>query len=345
MCADIDECLIPGSCSQHCTNTLGGFNCSCLPGYRPDPQDLTRCRAERGRLALLFAHRTDIRLTDLRRQETVAVVERTRSAVGLDFHHEAGQIFWSDTVEGRIYRVKLADEKQRTGSGNVTTSSRRFVVDRHADDGLAVDWVNDILYFVKSVDNRRTISVTDFDGRAVFDLITDGLDKPRSLALHPGKGWLFWSDWGRQPKIEKAGMDGTHREVLVKDGLVWPNGITLDLVGERLYWVDAKLHRLSSLSVHGGGEAVRVVLESVHHLHHPYGLTVFEDWVYWTEWGRNTSAIYRANKFTGSQLSQFKESNMVSLQTTVLRLEGSFCQWWGSGTFFWIRIRFRIQQE
>ena len=23
--------------------------------------------------------------------------------------------------------------------------------------------------------------------------------------------WMFWSDWGREPKIERAGMDGSHR--------------------------------------------------------------------------------------------------------------------------------------
>ena len=23
--------------------------------------------------------------------------------------------------------------------------------------------------------------------------------------------WMFWSDWGRVPKIERAGMDGSHR--------------------------------------------------------------------------------------------------------------------------------------
>jgi sugar lactone lactonase YvrE len=242
-------------------------------------------------------------------------VGRTRSAVGLDFHQGAGLVFWSDSLEGRIYRVKLADEQRIAGGGNTTAaaSGRRVVVDHGADDGLAVDWVNDNLYFVKSVEEgrRRIIAVTDFDGRVVVDLIdsADDADKPRALAVHPGRGSLFWSDWGRRPRIEKAGLDGTGRETLVRDGIVWPNGLALDLAAERLYWVDAKLHRLSSVSVDGG--AVRVVLESAARLHHPYGLAVFEDWAYWTEWGRNTSAIYRANKFTGGQLSQFNQSSLV----------------------------------
>jgi len=31
---------------------------------------------------------------------------------------------------------------------------------------------------------------------------------------------------------------------------------------------------------------------------HPYGLTVFEDYVFWTDW--NFKSIHRADKFTGN---------------------------------------------
>ena len=45
--------------------------------------------------------------------------------------------------------------------------------------------------------------------------------------------WIFWSDWGRYPRIERAGLDGSHREVLHETGVGWPNGLTLDLVMDR----------------------------------------------------------------------------------------------------------------
>lgn len=30
---DADECVLPGICSQGCTDTVGSFTCSCYAGY------------------------------------------------------------------------------------------------------------------------------------------------------------------------------------------------------------------------------------------------------------------------------------------------------------------------
>ena len=299
---DIDECVDQGACSHYCENREGGHVCSCLPGYAPSELDTTKCivEPEKGRLAILYAHKRDIRLSDLRRRETGPVVEGTRSAVGIDFHYAAGQVFWTDSVEKRIYRARMEDDFE----------TRKVVVEKGAEDGLAVDWIHNKLYWIRKEADQKFISLTDFNGKNMVDLVSEDVHNPQSIAVHPSKGWMFWSDWGKVPKIEKCGMDGSKREVLVKDNIRWPNGITLDLVKETLYWVDAKLHTISSVGIFSG--RVKQVLHSPHFLYHPYGISVFEDFVYWTDFGFNSTSIFKADKFNGNNILEFKKSAVSS---------------------------------
>ena len=39
---------------------------------------------------------------------------------------------------------------------------------------------------------------------------------------------MYWTDWGSEPAIERAKMDGTHRSTLVTEDLKWPNALALD---------------------------------------------------------------------------------------------------------------------
>lgn len=40
--------------------------------------------------------------------------------------------------------------------------------------------------------------------------------------------YLFWTEWGQYPRIERSRLDGSQRLVLVNVSISWPNGISID---------------------------------------------------------------------------------------------------------------------
>lgn len=70
------------------------------------------------------------------------------------------------------------------------------------------------------------------------------------------------------------------------------------MIGKRVYWVDAKLHIVASCNYDGSGR--RTILYSLDSLRHPFSITTFEDFIYWSDWDKQT--IFRANKFTGKDV-------------------------------------------
>jgi sugar lactone lactonase YvrE len=63
---------------------------------------------------------------------------------------------------------------------------------------------------------------------------------------------MYWTDWGEHPKIERAGMDGSHfsRQVIIKTDIFWPNGLTIDYDDSKIFWADAKLHFIHRYAFH-----------------------------------------------------------------------------------------------
>ena len=107
---------------------------------------------------------------------------------------------------------------------------------------------------------------------------------------------MYWTDWGVVPKIEKAGMDGSARQTIVTGNLGWPNGLTIDQATKRLFWADAKLDKIEVSDVNGRNR--QLIMSSVANIH-PYGLAVYQDMLYWTDW--NTKSISRYNLSSGNQ--------------------------------------------
>ncbi|XP_035380219.1 low-density lipoprotein receptor-related protein 8 isoform X2 [Electrophorus electricus] len=289
-CADIDECENPDVCSQICINYKGDYKCECYEGYEMDPVTKT-CKAVGSSPYLMFTNRHEIRRLDLVKRDYTQVVPTLKNAVALDVDVTTNKMYWCDLFHRKIFSAYI--NKASNASEQITLIESAL----HSPEGIAVDWVHKNIYWTDS--GHKTISVATNDGKKRKILIDTELSEPRAIAVDPRQGFMYWSDWGTQAKIEKAGLNGVDRQLLVSERIEWPNGITLDLSSRRLYWVDSKLHLISSVDLNGDDR--RVLLSSVNHLGHPFALTLFEDRVYWTD--LEDEAIYSVDRLTGHDVA------------------------------------------
>ncbi|KAI3360163.1 hypothetical protein L3Q82_014475 [Scortum barcoo] len=288
-CEDIDECANPDTCSQICINQIGSYKCQCEEGYQVDPATKA-CKAIGTIAYLFFTNRHEVRKMTLDKSEYTRVIPRLKNVVALDMNMATKEIYWTDISQKKIYRAQM-DSAEDSSHHSVVISG-----DVDAPEGIAIDWIHGNLYWTDSI--RSTISVATADGSRRKTLFHQDLSRPRAIVVDPHSNFIYWTDWGNPAKIEKAGLNGGDRNALVTDNIEWPNGITLDLLNQRLYWVDSKLHTLSSIDVQGGGRRTLIIDE--HKLAHPLGLTVFEERVFWTDVSNN--AILSANRLTGDDI-------------------------------------------
>nr|XP_014343518.1 PREDICTED: low-density lipoprotein receptor-related protein 4 [Latimeria chalumnae] len=145
----------------------------------------------------------------------------------------------------------------------------------------------------------RKISRVNVDGSQSEDIITTVL--PRVLLEFPPPPcaspcrYMYWTDWGEHAKLERAGMDGSDRVVLINHNLGWPNGLVIDKAGSQLLWADAHTERIETADLNGANR--RTLVSPVQH---PYGLTLLDSYIYWTDW--QTRSIQRADKNTGGAM-------------------------------------------
>uniref|UniRef100_A0A6Q2Z9A5 Low-density lipoprotein receptor-related protein 2 n=1 Tax=Esox lucius TaxID=8010 RepID=A0A6Q2Z9A5_ESOLU len=290
-CADIDECSdTPAVCSQICDNSAGSFHCKCAPGYLREP-DQRGCRQNSGIVPyLLYSNRYYIRNLTTDGTQLSVVLQGLTDAVALDFDHYEKRLYWLDAGLGQIERMRF------DGSERETIVNDNLV----GAEGLALDWVGRKLYWVESY--YGALHVSELDGRFQKKLLSGCMGpnstycfvQPRAVALNPKYGWLYWTDWGSTAYIGRVGMDGTNATALITTKLEWPSALTIDYTTNKIFFADSHLNFLDFADMDGSNRH-RAIAGS---LPHPYAVTLFEDWVYWTD--RNTHTVEKAHKYTGA---------------------------------------------
>ncbi|XP_043931281.1 low-density lipoprotein receptor-related protein 2 [Protopterus annectens] len=286
-CIDFDDCKMWGVCDQICEDRTGSHHCSCVEGYFLEHHKHCRANTSSGVASLIFSNGRDLLIGDIHGHSLRTLVQSQNrgAAVGVDFHFSLHRVFWTDTVQNKVFSVDI--------SGSNIQEVLNVSLD--TPENLAVDWINNKLYVIETAVDR--IDLVDLNGNNRVTLITENLSNPRGIALDPTVGYMFFSDWDSlsgDPKLERAFMDGTNRIDLVKTKLGWPAGIALEIVTKRVYWVDSRYDYIETVTYDGLQR--KTVIRGGSLIPHPFGITLFENNVYYTDWTK--LAVMKANRFS-----------------------------------------------
>ncbi|XP_037609246.1 low-density lipoprotein receptor-related protein 2-like isoform X5 [Sebastes umbrosus] len=284
-CVDIDECnAVPHAVCKHtCLNTRGSYVCHCLPGFYLEP-DNKSCKTKDEPL-LLASVQSELLLQGVHSGTLRRLSSANRPVFSLDYHWAQKRVYWLSP-----------DYQSIRWAGMTNSNSKGTLIKGVKSDFIAVDWVGKNLYWVDGlVGQILAVKLSDTTVRSQDYTVVLGedLEQPSSLVLLPHRGMMLWSEIGSTPQIERSGMDGSKRKVVVSRGLSWPVSLAYDLLDNRVYWADEKLRCIGSSSLDGDNVKILQLAETPS----PFSVAVFNDRVFWSDTKKRT--IRSADKNTG----------------------------------------------
>lgn len=256
--------------------------------------DVLPCPYEERKEFLLLAQKDRIVRFDLANPGILEElpIRGLKNVIAIDFDIHNNCVYWADIISDTISRQCL---------GNGTNQAEILVeTNLSSVEGMALDWVSSLLYFVDGMRQKIEVVRTDINyaGRMRKTILgPDVLQKPRGIALHPQAGYMFWTDWAvDDPSVSRANLDGSNvKKLFVTPDVEWPNGITVDYIAERIYWVDARNDYIASSNL--DGNHFRKIIHTDERVSHPFAVAVFKDNMYWDDWKQN--GVYVADKDHG----------------------------------------------
>ena len=223
-------------CACSTGSLVSGRKCSVSPEY------------------LVFATRTEIRSEHVTSDDDTSdfgkpfePVRNLTNVVGVDFDFDKKRIYYTQIQpKPKIAYMSAASPGKGTD----------VLADTINPEGIAFDWVHDKIYWTDS--RNRSVYSMKTDGTQIVDMAQ--VSRPRAIAVHPCKGLMFFTDWGRfgeSGKIYKTTMAGTMKEAIVSTDLKQPSGLAIDYDEDMIYFTDAVREVIERVSINGTNRQVR----------------------------------------------------------------------------------------
>ncbi|XP_045062395.1 low-density lipoprotein receptor-related protein 1B-like [Coregonus clupeaformis] len=143
----------------------------------------------------------------------------------------------------------------------------------------------------------------------------EDLVNPRAIDYHTESGHIYFADT-TSFLIGRQKIDGNSRETILKDDLDNVEGISVDWIGNNLYWTnDGYRKTISVARLERASQTRKTLLEG--DMSHPRAIVVdpLNSWMYWTDWEEDevNDSIGRIEKawMDGSNRRIFVTSNML----------------------------------
>jgi len=293
---------LDGFCDQTCINHGNGTaECKCSEGYYLEEGSFSKCTAINVPIeeppTLIFSDSFHIERTDLDGEEVPGDTSITiNDSLALDFNHRNKSACWIDHESNKaslvcapIYNIN-----------NYYVISFNKLFSFANVNQIAYDWISGNWYFLNDI--HSSIFLCNGTVQVCITLIEAKLNKPRGIAIDATKGLMFFTQWGKTVSLlEKARLDGTNRTALVKRKIVYPYGVTVDYPNEHVYWVDTYLDYIERINYDGTN---RMTILSGVPVGNPYGITLFERYLYVTSW-RN-GLVFKVNKFNKTDIKTLR---------------------------------------
>lgn len=147
------------------------------------------------------------------------------------------------------------------------------------------------LYFTNAFETETLLEVLAINTTYRMILLKSQQDQPRDVAVSPKLRYLFWTDGGQAPKIERALLDGTNRTVLASESLASPHGLTIDYTNDFLYWTDDVLDMFSRMATDG---TQRQIIRYGSRYPSPTGMAIFGNYMLWVD--KKLGKLFQASK-------------------------------------------------
>ncbi|XP_030852227.1 adhesion G-protein coupled receptor G4 isoform X1 [Strongylocentrotus purpuratus] len=191
-----------------------------------------------------------------------------QTPVAVDYDPVDGIVYWTDSSNRSINSARINGTNQKTVIDGLGTP-----------DGMYFDVQTKTIYWTDALHN--TIEAVHHNGTGRHNILSD-LDKPRAIIIVSTNRMIYWTEWGDSPKIELCDLTGNNRQVVISTGLGWPNGITYDREGSRLYWCDAKVDKIESSNLYGSDR--KLLLDNSHGTLHPFDIIFHHGTLMWSDW-------------------------------------------------------------